>query len=82
MIIPWGVVLNYDICERSLFFSCTVTLSLRLFWGAPDFLGATCFTLFFSLSGLFNSGFFVAGASKTQGFWFFEQVFIIKNRDL
>ena len=34
--------------------------------------------VFLSLSGLFNSGFFVAGASRTQGFWFLNRFLLLK----
>ena len=55
-------------------------LSLCLFWDAPDFLGAyhVLYFAFLSLSGLFNSGFFVTGASKTHGFWFLNRFLLAK----
>ena len=40
---------------------------------------AFLYVLCFSLSGLFNSGFFYAGASKTQSFWVFTG-FYYKNK--
>ena len=71
---PTAVATKY---ERSLFFKYTVIPDLRVFWGAPNFLGA--YHVSCSLSLAFSRvDSFIAGASKTQEFWGFRQGFIIK----
>ena len=73
-------------CERSIFVGRTVILFTFVFGVLPSFKerikGFLFSFLFSSLSDLFKSGFFVAGASKTQSFWVFTGFYYKNKRDV